>query len=85
MKVTTVGIDLVKAVFAVHGVDGRGKTAFRKSLKRTQVLTFFANFGSLLDRHGGLWQRPPLGPAIDRPGTHGEAHGPAIREALCQD
>ena len=43
MKVTTVGIDLAKAVFAVHGVDGRGKTVFRKSLKRTQVLTFFAN------------------------------------------
>ncbi len=43
MKVTTVGIDLAKAVFAVHGVDGRGKTVFRKSLKRTQVLMFFAN------------------------------------------
>ena len=43
MKVTTVGIDLAKAVFAVHGADGRGKTVFRKSLKRTQVLTFFAN------------------------------------------
>ena len=43
MKVITVGIDLAKAVFAVHGVDGRGKTVFRKSLKRTQVLMFFAN------------------------------------------
>ena len=43
MKVTTVGVDLAKAVFAVHGVDGRGKVVFRKSLKRTQVLTFFAN------------------------------------------
>ena len=43
MKVTTVRIDLAKAVFAVHGVDGRGKPVFRKSLKRPQVLTFFAN------------------------------------------
>ena len=43
MKVTTVGVDLAKAVFAVHGVDGRGKVVFRKVLKRTQVLTFFAN------------------------------------------
>ncbi|MHB1565222.1 MAG: IS110 family RNA-guided transposase [Acidiferrobacter sp.] len=43
MQITTVGIDLAKAVFAVHGVDGRGKVVFRKSLKRTQVLMFFAN------------------------------------------
>lgn len=43
MKVTMVGVDLAKAVFAVHGVDGRGQVGFRKTLKRTQVLTFFAN------------------------------------------
>ncbi len=31
------------AVFAVHGVEGRGKAVFRKSLKRAQVVMFFAN------------------------------------------
>ena len=35
MKVTTVGVDLAKAVFAVHGAHGRGEVVFRKSLKRT--------------------------------------------------
>ncbi|WP_297447069.1 IS110 family transposase [Acidiferrobacter sp.] len=48
MKVTTVGVDLAKAVFAVHGVDGRGKVVFRKALKRAQVLTFFANLAPCL-------------------------------------
>lgn len=42
MKVTTGGVGLAKAVFAVRGVDGRGKVVFRKSLKRIQVLPFFA-------------------------------------------
>ena len=43
MKITTIGIDLAKAVFAVHGVDTHGKVALKKLLKRAQVLTFFAN------------------------------------------
>lgn len=43
MKVTTVGIDLAKNVFQVHGVDERGKTVLKKQLKREQVAPFFAN------------------------------------------
>lgn len=42
MKITTTGIDLAKSVFQVHGVDGRGKPALRKQLKRKDVLAFFA-------------------------------------------
>lgn len=43
MKITTVGIDLAKSVFQVHGVDERGKAVLRKQLKRKDVLSFFAN------------------------------------------
>jgi transposase len=43
MKITTVGIDLAKNVFQVHGVDERGKVALRRQLKRHQVAPFFAN------------------------------------------
>jgi len=43
MKITTVGIDLAKSVFQIHGVDERGKTLLRKQLKRGEVLKFFAN------------------------------------------
>lgn len=42
MKVTTVGLDLAKSVFQVHGVDERGKVVLRKTLKRGQVAAFFA-------------------------------------------
>ena len=43
MKATTVGIDLAKNVFQVHGVNEHGKTVLRKQLKRHQVVEFFAN------------------------------------------
>ena len=43
MNITTMGVDLAKNVFQVHGVDERGKTGLRRQLKRGQVLMFFAN------------------------------------------
>ena len=43
MNITTIGIDLAKNVFQVHGVDERAKACLKKQLKRAQVLPFFAN------------------------------------------
>jgi transposase len=43
MKITTVGIDLAKNIFAVHGVNEHGRTVLKKVLKRNQIAVFFAN------------------------------------------
>ena len=43
MKITTIGIDLAKIVFQIHGVDERGKVAVRKQLKRAEMTKYFAN------------------------------------------
>ena len=43
MNSTTIGLDIAKYIFQVHGVDGKGKVVLRKSLRRAQVLAFFAN------------------------------------------
>jgi len=43
MKITTIGLDLAKCVFQVHGVDATGQVVVRKSLRRSQMLPFFAN------------------------------------------
>ncbi len=43
MKITTVGIDLAKNVFQIHGVDERGHAVLKKQLKRSQVMEFFVN------------------------------------------
>jgi transposase len=42
MKISTIGIDLAKSVFAIHGVDEKGETVLRKTLRRSQVVSFFA-------------------------------------------
>ena len=41
-EVTTIGLDLAKQVFQVHGVDAKGATVLRKQLRRAQVLGFFS-------------------------------------------
>jgi transposase len=46
-EVTTIGLDLAKHVFQVHGVDADGGTVLRKSLRRAQVLTFFSRLPPL--------------------------------------
>jgi len=43
MNITTIGLDIAKNVFQIHGVDANGKVVLRKQLKRNQVLAFFAN------------------------------------------
>jgi transposase len=43
MQVTTIGLDIAKSVFQLHGVDEHGRVILRKRLARGKVLTFFAN------------------------------------------
>ena len=43
MQITTIGLDLAKNVFQVHGIDAHGKVVLRKQLRRAQVAGFFAN------------------------------------------
>jgi transposase len=39
--VTTIGLDIAKSVFQVHGIDGEGHVVIRRQIKRRQVLAFF--------------------------------------------
>ena len=39
--VTTIGLDIAKSVFQVHGVDAIGNVVIRRQLKRRYVLAFF--------------------------------------------
>ena len=43
MKVTTVGLDIAKRVFQLHGVDEQGAVVLRRRLQRDEVVPFFAN------------------------------------------
>jgi transposase len=39
--ITTIGLDIAKSVFRVHGVDAVGQMVIRRQLKRRYVLAFF--------------------------------------------
>jgi len=39
--VTTIGLDIAKSVFQVHGVDANGQVVIRRQLKRRYILAFF--------------------------------------------
>ena len=47
-EITTIGIDLAKNVFQVHGVDAEGLPVVRRQLRRGQVLPFFEKLSPCL-------------------------------------
>jgi transposase len=46
--VTTIGLDIAKSVFQVHGVDADGQVVIRRKLKRPYVLAFFQKLPACL-------------------------------------
>ena len=46
--VTTIGLDIAKSVFQVHGVDADGNVLIRRQLKRRYVLAFFQKLSPCL-------------------------------------
>ncbi len=47
-QVITVGLDLAKNVFQVHGIDDQGKVHVRRSLRRAEMLPFFTKLAPCL-------------------------------------
>ncbi len=48
MEITTIGLDIAKRLFQVHGVDVSGKAVLRRKLQRADVLAFFKDLPSCL-------------------------------------
>ena len=98
MQATTIGIDLAKNVFQVHGVDSHGKKLFNKALKREQMATFFVNLPPALvgmEACGSAhhWARKLqsmghtvrlMAPQFVKPYVKGNKHDAADAEAICE-
>lgn len=98
MLITTIGIDLAKSVFQLHGVDEHGKTVLRKQLKRDQVAPFMANLAPCLigmEACGGAhyWARKLQGfghtvrlmsPQFVKPYVKSNKNDAADAEAICE-
>jgi transposase len=46
--ITTIGLDIAKSVFQIHGVDAGGQAVVRRQLKRRYVLVFFQKLSPCL-------------------------------------
>jgi transposase len=60
-EITTVGLDLAKHVFQVHGVDADGATVLCKQLRRGQVLIFFSRLPPCVVGLEAAWAAYPSG------------------------
>ena len=47
MQITTIGLDIAKNVFQVHGIDATEKVVVRKQLRRSQVIAIFQRPGAV--------------------------------------
>jgi transposase len=50
----TIGLDIAKSVFELHGVDAAGEIAVCRKLTRRRVLTFFESLPRCLGRNRGV-------------------------------
>ena len=97
-EVTTIGLDIAKSVFQVHGVDAEGQVVIRQRLTRARVLKFFARLPKCLvgieacatSHH---WARELLAlghdvrlmpPAYVKPYVKRQKNDAADAEAICE-
>jgi transposase len=96
--VTTIGLDIAKSVFQVHGVDGHGNLLVRRQLKRRHVLAFFEKLPRCLvgmeacaSSHHWSRELQKLGhtvrlmpPAYVKPYVKRQKNDAADAEAICE-
>jgi transposase len=96
--VTTIGLDIAKSVFQIHGVDAAGNVIVRRQLKRRYVLPFFQKLPPCLvgieacaSSHHWSRELQALGhtvrlmpPAYVRPYVKRQKNDAADAEAICE-
>ena len=83
-QVTTIGLDLAKNVFQVHGVDAAGKVQVRRQLRRGDVLRFFGGLSPCLVGMEACATAHHWARETDSAGAHGAADAAGLRQALCE-
>lgn len=98
MKVTTIGIDLAKDVFQLHGVDGHGHAVLKRQIRRKEMIGFFTKIEPCLvgmeacgSAHYWARRLTELGhtvkliaPQFVKPYVKTNKHDAADAEAICE-
>ena len=96
--ITTIGLDIAKSVFQVHGVDAEGNVVIRRQLKRRHVMAFFEKLPACLvgieacaSSHHWSRELQALGhnvrlmpPAYVKPYVKRQKNDMADAEAICE-
>ena len=97
-SVTTIGLDIAKSVFQVHGIDAKGKVVIRQQLRRSRVLGFFGKLSPCVvgieacaSSHHWSRELQALGhavrlmpPAYVKPYVKRQKNDAADAEAICE-
>ena len=97
-SITTIGLDIAKSVFQVHGIDAKDKVIIRRQLKRRYVLAFFQKLAPCLvgieacaSSHHWSRELKALGhtvrlmpPAYVKPYVKRQKNDAADAEAICE-
>jgi transposase len=82
--ITTIGLDIAKSVFQVHGVDAAGQVVIRRQLKRRHVLAFFPEAAGMPRWHRGLCLVASLVARTSGTPSYRAIDAASLREALRQ-
>ena len=88
--ITTIGLDIAKSVFQIHGVDAAGNVVIRRRLKRCYVLSFFQKLPPCLIGMEGCasshhWSRELQAlPTYVKPYVKRQKNDAADAEAICE-
>ena len=82
--ITTIGLDIAKSVFQVHGVDAAGQVVIRRQLKRRVRPGVLPEVAAMPGRHRSLRLVAPLVARAAGTWSYRAADAAGLREALCQ-
>ena len=84
-SVVTIGLDLAKSIFQIHGVDDAGRPMLRRRLSRHELVSYLRQALALPNRDGGLFCCAPLGTRTLSRRPFRSVDPAAIRQAVCEE
>ena len=83
-SISTIGLDIAKSVFQVHGVDAAGQVVLRRQLRRRYVLAFFQKLPPCLVGIEACASSHHWSRELQAFGTYGAVDASGLCEALRQ-